>query len=233
MKRPHVTKFLCVLAVVIAISLLVVFQGMRIMKASQSPCALYASIMDDNTSNAERLITQGLADQPCRGICPIHAAAMKANKRLLQVILNEGVDVNRPDDRGNTAFMLVCASGLFRTREVECFELLLAAGADINTKSTDYENSVLNQIASYSFANARLINELIKHGATIETKNKRGQTPLHTAVEAENINVVEVLLKHGANTSVFDNNNETPLDIAKRMNFPEIQKLLNEQSDIK
>lgn len=232
MKRSYVTKFVCVLTVVIAISLLVVFQSLRIMKASRSPCALYASIMDDNTSNAERLITQGLADQPCRGIYPIHSAAMQANKRLLQVILNEGVDPNRLDNQGNTPLMWgVGKSGLSRTRDVECFEFLLASGADINTKSKDYENSVLNQVASYG--NARLINELIKHGATIDTRNKRGQTPLHTAVEAENIDVVEVLLKHGANTSVADNNNETPLDIAKRMDFPEIQKLLNEQSDIK
>lgn len=228
MNHTRWLKHLRILALLIMLSLPVLFLSLRIVKARQSPCALYESIRFDDVSNAERLINQGLVDQPCRGIYPIHAAAMQSNQRLLQFILNKGVDPNRPDDEtGKTPLMWVVGnSSLARTRDVECFDFLLASGADINSKSKYYENSVLNHFASNG--NARLINELIEHGANIETQNERGQTPLHTAVEAENINAVEVLLKHGSDTSVVDKNNETPLDIAKRLDFPEIQKLLTE-----
>lgn len=228
MNHPRWLKHLSILALLIMLSLPVLFLSLRIVKASQSPCGLYACIMDDVTVEAERLIRQGLADQPCRGIYPIHAAAMNSNRRLLQVILNEGVAPDRPDDNGGqTALMwVVDSSGLSRTRDVECFNLLLQSGADINAKSVQYQNTVLHHALSYG--NTRLIKLLIEHGADIEARNKRGQTPLHQAVEEEDIDLVEVLLKHGAELTVVDNNNETPLDLAKRLELPDIQKILTE-----
>ena len=119
-------------------------------------------------------------------------------------------------------------SALSRTSDVECFDFLIESGADINVKGVKYQNSILHNAAYYN--SPRSITQLIDYGAKIDAKNKRGQTPLHIAVEEGNLNIVKALLKHGADVSIVDNNNETPLDIAKRMNFPDIQKRLTEQS---
>ncbi|QDT44039.1 Ankyrin repeats (3 copies) [Gimesia alba] len=232
MKQSRLIKLLFILTGVLVASLLAVQACMVIIihSVSANPCGLNKSIMVENTSHAERLISQGMFDKPCGGIYPIHAASQKANQQILKLLLNKGEDPNRLDD---AVFMspimwLVTGTGLTNETSIECFELLAENGANINLKSPDTGLSPLHlAVDSRDFKTTKV---LIERGAEIDAQDKQGKTPLHYAVEYKNEMLVELLLDSGANSSLVDNNNETPLDIAKRMNFPDIQKRLTEQS---
>ncbi|QDU11426.1 ankyrin repeat domain-containing protein [Gimesia aquarii] len=235
MKQSRLIKILFILTGVLVILLLSAQACMMIIiwSATENPCGLYKSIILENTPHAEKLISQGMFDKPCGGIFPIHAASEKANQHILKLLLNKGEDPNRLDEaESKTPIMwLVAGSGLTNKRSIECFELLVEKGANINLKSPDTGRSPLHMSVDYKdFITTK---GLVERGIEIDAQDKQGKTPLHFAVEDNNEMLVELLLDSGANNSLLDNNNETPLDIAKRMDFPEIQKLLKEQSDIK
>jgi hypothetical protein len=61
---------------------------------------------------------------------------------------------------------------------------------------------------------------LLEHGASVNIRNKRGDTPLHDAIHEaleykemdfqDNINFISLLLNHGANQSIKNNKGYTP-----------------------
>ncbi|HSW76154.1 MAG TPA: ankyrin repeat domain-containing protein [Candidatus Saccharimonadales bacterium] len=66
----------------------------------------------------------------------------------------------------------------------QAVDLLVAAGADIKSKDFISGDSLLHTAAHYG--NLYAVNELIKKGLSVTTKNKNGQIPLHIALQAEN-----------------------------------------------
>ena len=71
---------------------------------------------------------------------------------------------------------------------------------------------------------------LLEHGANASHIQKTGDwTPLHRAVDSENIELVELLLRYQPERNHRNKNGESPLDLAKKKNLPEIIKLLNQE----
>ena len=67
---------------------------------------------------------------------------------------------------------------------------------------------------------------MIGNGADINTKDKKGKTPLHHVVENfGRAEVAEFLIKKGAGINVRDNDGKTPLFYAKKYR-PEMIELL-------
>ncbi|MCK4517958.1 ankyrin repeat domain-containing protein [Candidatus Babeliales bacterium] len=78
------------------------------------------------------------------------------------------------------------------------------------------------------------LKELIKQGADVNFHNPDGnsKTPLHAAVDNQNIAGVKVLLENGAQVTASDNNKATPLHIACTEHEEEVVKLLLREKDI-
>jgi len=57
---------------------------------------------------------------------------------------------------------------------------------------------------------------LLSHGANVNCKGDKGETPLHEAVQRGQRTTVEVLLSHGANVNCKDDKGNTPLHEAAR-----------------
>src|SRR5260221_6149163 len=87
-------------------------------------------------------------------------------------------------------------------------EQMLKNGANANALSND-SNSLLHGIRDGQ--NAQL---LIKYGACVDQKNKKGQTPLFMAMNNAHFEVARVLLKAGAHINERDKKNNTPLHYA-------------------
>ncbi|CAG0908906.1 unnamed protein product, partial [Cyprideis torosa] len=88
-------------------------------------------------------------------------------------------------------------------------EVLIANGADPNIADED-ERSPLHQVRSAETAEL-----LIRKGAVVNVKDRRGQTPLFVATENNHHSVVEVLLAHGADSNVANKDKTSPLHKAE------------------
>ena len=74
-----------------------------------------------------------------------------------------------------------------------------------------------------------LLQILLKHGADIDGKDRRGRTALAKAVLAENVGLTSLLASKGASTSIVDDEGETPLSSALKIENKEIIDILNKQ----
>jgi ankyrin repeat protein len=56
---------------------------------------------------------------------------------------------------------------------------------------------------------------LLNHGATLDARDAKGQTPLRRAVNCRQLQMVRLLLRRGADCHTADHRGVTPLDVAR------------------
>eukprot|EP00953_Heterococcus_sp_UTEX-ZZ885_P016521 9288-Heterococcus_DN1.PRE.4 len=133
--------------------------------------------------------------------------AVKANDaKQLQLLLDSGGSTAVADETGNT--LLQVASR--RATAVECVQVLLVNGADIEATDTVYRTA-LHTAADCSSTAA--ITMLLTKGAAVNATDSQKQTPLHLSRSSQ---VVTLLLDNGADIEACDSNGETPLHYAGR-----------------
>ncbi len=72
-----------------------------------------------------------------------------------------------------------------------------------------------------------VINELLDHGANIDAQDREsGATPLMLAVSMDRLPAARVLLTRGANPKITDHEGNTALDRARKVDDPDLVKLL-------
>ena len=81
----------------------------------------------------------------------------------------------------------------------EIVELLIAKGADVNTKGVD-DNTPLHSAAK--FERKEIVELLIAKGADVNEKQKRYGSPtaLDLAIKYKNTKIADLLRKHGGKT---------------------------------
>ncbi|CAB0041031.1 unnamed protein product [Trichogramma brassicae] len=124
---------------------------------------------------------------------------------------HRALQVNAQDNLGNTPLHLALKNRFYAVRA----ELLLRRGADPNLVNEEELTplQVICEISdNYEFLQ-RFFNVIDEVHQTIDIHvlNKLGQTPLHLALDHENMKVAEMLLQRGVNPNSADNNGMTPL----------------------
>jgi len=74
-----------------------------------------------------------------------------------------------------------------------------------------------------------ILDILLKRGADINGKDRRGRTALMKAVLAENVDLTSLLASKGGNSSIADKDGETPLSSALRIENKEIIDILKKE----
>lgn len=150
---------------------------------------------------------------------PLHEAAAAGDLSALQQALSQAPKkVNAPDAHGQTPLVLALSG-----RHFECFEALLAAGANPNATGPQgwtplHEASLHGDLAAVQ----RLLS--LKANPNAREKQNRG-TPLHVAAFQGHLEVARALLRAGADVNSRDGEGLTPSFHAKDQAHPQLLKL--------
>ncbi len=140
----------------------------------------------------------------------LRAYVFDGNMRVLHALLAYGVK------NGNA---MHCAIHIYNTPSLKAF---LNANWDVDTKDEERATPLMTALTSGGHLNTEAALLLIKHGANVNFRDKRGRTPLLLASDGgrypemnpESPKVVQALLDRGANINAKDKEGMTPLLMA-------------------
>ncbi|KAF8371143.1 mask-1, partial [Pristionchus pacificus] len=189
------------------------------------------------------------------GISPLMLAAMNGHRDATRVLLERGSDINAQiETNRNTALTLACfqgrtdvvrlllqyhanvehraKTGLTPLMEaanggyVEVGQLLLEHYADPNTSPVPSSRDTALTIAADK-GHEKFVDLLLKNGAQVDARNKKGCTALWLACHGGHLETVQTLVKHKkTNVEMEDNRKVSPLMIAFRKGHTKIVKFL-------
>ena len=142
-------------------------------------------------------------------------------EKAVELVLNEGVDINIPAKSNRTALLWAIPSS-----SSEFIKTLIDLGADVNAQRTDDEVNALNLAASCN--NYMGISILLEHGANTDIQSRAGNTPLHCCASQGFFSVSQLLIEHGANTDIQDRAVNASLHYSVRQGFLSVSQLLTD-----
>jgi len=174
----------------------------------------------------------------------LHVAAIANQNQSISKLLDLGLDVDWSDEFGSAPLeralesdatdaarvLLIAGARLDAensvqdrpvhfARSISAFELLLAAGCDLNVVSGQGSWPLHDAAES---GNTDLVAYLLEHGAQVDLTST-GATALHAAAHPDNLATITTLLDAGADPNARDVDGCTPLFSAQS---PEVAKLL-------
>lgn len=222
---------------------------------------LVTAAYEGKTEKVQELIAAGAdVNQPDYRKCTaVYMAALGGHTEIVRMLLAAGANVNVIDQFGNMPLSSAASFG-----HIEIVNLLLAAGADVNLKNEAGETALYKateareknvRIAKLLLDAGAAINDcgpepiitncwrhsclgvvplLVKHGADINGKNKKGQTLLH--IEAgfcredhwEKLRDIQMLLDNGADKTIPDADGKLAWEIAAGFGNPKAVGMLKD-----
>ncbi|XP_065353147.1 ankyrin repeat domain-containing protein 17 isoform X5 [Cloeon dipterum] len=186
-------------------------------------------------------MSAGVEDRGIKGDCtPLMEAASAGHADIVQLLIDNGADVNAQSSTGNTPLMYACAGGHLEVVEillkshanvedhnenghtplmeaasagyVNVAKILLDNGAGINTHSNEFKESALT-LACYK-GHLEMVRFLLAAGADQEHKTDEMHTALMEASMDGHVEVARLLLDSGAQVNMPTDSFESPLTLA-------------------
>ena len=151
-------------------------------------------------------------------VSSLETAAKYNNVNEARRHLNEGADVNKKDEQGQTPLHHAAYGG-----QKEVTEVLLERGAKVNAK--DDEGWTPLHLASKN-GHAPLVDLLLAKRGQVNSRDKKGRTPLHHATHGEGNEAALILISKRAIVEAKDKKGWTPLYLACLNNLPKMVELL-------
>jgi ankyrin repeat protein len=146
------------------------------------------------------------------GMTALMCAVKNDNLSVVELLLQEGVNVNTKNYYGNSALIWACRYGFNHI-----IEKLLLAGADVNL--TTFKNGRTPLMEAVYREDIEQVKILLQHGANANLCDNRGIPSIRWAIFRNNVELIKILLDAGANTE-YDLNN------IRNHSNPEIRSLL-------
>ncbi|CAG2185484.1 unnamed protein product [Mytilus edulis] len=171
-------------------------------------------------------VDRGCVD--CREWTPLTSACCGGNAKIVQILIDTGVDVNQADDNGcdinQTDDMSLTPLTAACKRENETIvRLLIDTECDINQTSGMARTPLT---AACSGSNEKIIQLLIDKGSDVNQVDGMGYTPLTAACKGGNEKIIQLLIDKGSDINQTGNMAFTPLTAACKRGNEKIVKLL-------
>lgn len=183
--------------------------------------ALFEAVGRGDITGVKEYIKKGgkIDDKDDQGRTLLHAAAWGGGVKDVRDLIRLGAKVDSRMIKGYTPLFYAV-----KKDHAGVIKLLLAAGADPNTKAEALRSSPL-QVAALN-GKLQTVKILLKAGANIEQKDAEGATALFYAAFNNNIDMMKLLMEAGAKINAKDKNNHTPLFTAAIRGNTEAIRLL-------
>lgn len=183
----------------------------------------------------------------------VYHLAAKTTKEMIQMLINKSAYViNNRNKAGHTALHFACLAD-----KPECVKALIYAGADVNatgtvdgevvTSTTGSAKEVMEMYPRHIHAkdmkhggtplhwamSPEVVEALVELGCTVDARDFKGGTPLHTMISRSRLQCAIALLGYGADVNACNDNLDTPLHLAvKGSSKPLVQALLIFGADV-
>ena len=139
---------------------------------------------------------------------PLFRAAYLGREDIVQLLVEEGADINARGPSELTALMLAV-----KDQHDSVTKVLLEKGAD--TAATDESGWTALHQAAHNLGREKAAVLLLEHGAAVNATCDFGQSPLHIATEQRNDPMIRLLVsKYNADLELQDSVSRTPLHLA-------------------
>ena len=148
-----------------------------------------------------------------------------STEKVIRKLIAKGSNINSKDGRGMTP--LHCY--IIEDKKTEEAKILLEAGAKVNSTTSSGHTPLHYATSNNKF---KFVGFLIENGANTNAKSNSGVTPLHSASLSDDYRIIELLLSKGAQVNSLTKDgvklfaNGTPLDWAQKANKEKAISLL-------
>ncbi|WP_353282457.1 ankyrin repeat domain-containing protein [Wolbachia endosymbiont (group A) of Myopa testacea] len=181
------------------------------LKQTELDKKLLTATENGDLSEVKKFVGQGanvnVIDVGIFGRKPIHIAAEKNYKDIIEFLLGKGVSVDDTSNYGWAPLHYTASKGC-----LEVAKFLVDKGANINAQNV-YGREPIHIAAERD--NKNIIELLLNKGVSINEFDKDSWMPLHWASWNGHLDITEYLVGKGANINAKDRNGKTPLDIAR------------------
>uniref|UniRef100_A0A3Q2Y1Z6 Ankyrin 2 n=1 Tax=Hippocampus comes TaxID=109280 RepID=A0A3Q2Y1Z6_HIPCM len=184
-----------------------------------------------NVNVSTLLLNRGAAvDFTARnGITPLHVASKRGNTNMVLLLLDRGAQI---DAKTRVTLHVAAHCGHYRVTK-----LLLDKKANPNARALvcihiGHNVTACHTTLKYIFLSLSLLEWIHSpthcfiHPTSPDVRNIRGETALHMAARAGQMEVVRCLLRNGALVDAMAREDQTPLHIASRLGKTDIVQLL-------
>jgi ankyrin repeat protein len=149
---------------------------------------------------------EGATSRGAGGEHPLHLAATRTSAAsIAKLLISRGAQLDARDAAGRTPLIAAVLAD-----NVEVAEMLLAAGADLETVDSHLGASPLSWAACWG--RVRAVKFLVSKGAQINRRTgPDGDTPFHSAVWCKRFELIDYLVANGADVNARNNKGLTPL----------------------
>ncbi|WP_353282507.1 ankyrin repeat domain-containing protein [Wolbachia endosymbiont (group A) of Myopa testacea] len=181
------------------------------LKQTELDKKLLTATENGDLSEVKKFVGQGanvnVIDVGIFGRKPIHIAAEKNYKDIIEFLLGKGVSVDDTSNYGWAPLHYTASKGC-----LEVAKFLVDKGANINPQNV-YGREPIHIAAEHD--NKNIIEFLLNKGVSVNEVDKDGWMPLHWASWNGHLNIIEYLVGKGANINTKDRNGKTPLNLAR------------------
>jgi len=149
------------------------------------------------------------------GQTPIFSAIYMNKMDKVKLLIMKGANVNVENYEGITPLH---EAVMDNDINVSIVKLLIQNGANLNATTKYAKKTPLHNILKYQKnqkKRSKLVKLLINHGAKLDVKNFKGDTPLHVSMDLDMIDIAYLLFKSGAKLPKLNINDR--LYFSKRM----------------